>query len=123
MNIRFIALLAILSLCLAGTAAAKGNKGGTLTVGGNTIAGPGNVSMGSGITVAVVDGIDEDICTTLVNSSKASSVLLELVGEGTDSVVVAAGATRGFCMDNTDTVQITCQGPDSCSAGWRVDAH
>jgi len=124
MTVRIFALFSILSLCLAGTAAAAG-KGLELTAGGRTVAGPGSVAVASEATVAVADGLEgRRLCATVANRSRGSSVLVELIGNTTDSQTVDPGSTLALCMDNTDTVQVTCQvgsRPSACSVDWRVD--
>lgn len=122
MKLRILALSAIFSLCLAGTAT-SGGRGITLTPGGRTLAGPGSVVVGAGATVVVADGIGDKICATVANRAKAGSVLLELVGVSTDSLTVKVGQTVALCMDNTDAVQVTCQGAKACAVDWRVDSQ
>ncbi len=122
MNIKHLALAATLTLAIAAPAFAAPSA--SMAIGGNTIAGPGATSLapGLGATIYTNDSGNTDACTTVVNGGKGA-VRLTVVGNGSGTIDVAAGATGALCRDDVSEIDLLCLGvaPNSCSAQWRVD--
>jgi len=118
-----IALVAALILGMAGPAVAA--KSGGLTAGGRTLAGPGTTNLAAGATETVYTHASQntDACGTVVNSSKASSVRMTLVGPAASTATfdVAPGGSGSLCKDALVRMDLTCLGGSDCSAQWRVD--
>jgi hypothetical protein len=123
MMIRIWALSTALVFSLAGTAVAQSSRTPALTPGGLTIAGPGSVSISSGQFVILVDGVNSDACVTVSNTSRSESISIQMVGDGSDSRTASAGQTVALCLDETDTVQLGCEGNRACQAIWRLDKN
>ena len=106
----------VATLVLAGAAFAHvGN--------GNTIAGPGSVTLADTEVLVVVSGLDgEDICVTLQNRRKkgtaAAQVTITDDVAATSSVIVNRRQTLSICMTNAVSVSVTCMGPSSCPVYW-----
>jgi len=121
------AFTAALALIFAGPALA-GSRGGSsagLSAGGNTIAGPGSVRAILDDVDTLADGVDQDVCVTVVARSGklATDVRLDMtdVDAVVSSMVVGSGDTRALCQNNNETVQVTCVGPNRCEYSWRMD--
>lgn len=118
----YLTLASALSIAIASPALAAPSAG--LTIGGNTIAGPGTTSIAADITATIyTNGAgNTDTCTTLVNSGRGA-IRLIVVGTGSGTIDVAPAATGALCRDDTTQIDLTCLGvsPISCSAQWRVD--
>jgi len=116
------ALAAALILGIAGPAVAATSGG--MTAGGNTLAGPGTTNLGLNATATVYtdSSANSDTCVTVINIGK-SAVRLSIVDSNpsTTSIDLAIGASNALCRDNTERVDLTCLGVNTCSAQWRVD--
>ncbi len=109
----------VATLVLAGAAFAHSGNG-------NTIAGPGRVSLADTEVLVVVSGLDgEDSCVTLQNRRKkglaAAQVTITDDQAATTSVTVNQRDTLSICMSNAVSVSVTCMGPSSCPVTYRVD--
>lgn len=123
MKMKTLVLVAAVSVVAASPGLAAPAKTG-LSIGGDTIAGPGSSTLAPA-AVAVIytnDQGDTDACTTVVNAGRGA-VRLTMVGGGTGSIDLAAGTTAALCRDDVSEIELTCLGvaPNSCSAQWRVD--
>lgn len=118
----YLTLASALSLAIASPAVAGPSAG--MTIGGNTIAGPGTTIIAPDITATIyTNGAgNTDTCTTLVNAGRGA-IRLTVVGTGSGTIDVAPSTTSALCRDDTSQIYITCLGvvPNSCSAQWRVD--
>jgi hypothetical protein len=94
-----------------------------LAPGGRTLAGPGKLGLALNEIVTIyTDGSgNSDLCGTLVNGSKDSSVRLTLTGGGAVNADVAAGDSGALCRDSVTSATVTCLGPSSCTIEWRLD--
>lgn len=121
MKIRTLLLTAAVAVLFA-TPAIAGKS--TLTVGGNTIAGPGTVKALPDDVDTLANNVDENVCVTIVNSGKGvSSVRLDMTDDNPTlvSTTIPAGVTAAYCQNNNITVQIVCLADKSCDYSWRVD--
>ncbi len=122
MKLIYLALTSALSLAIASPTFAAPSAG--LTIGGNTIAGPGTTSLAPDISATIYtnNAGNTDACTTVVNSGRGA-VRVTMVGGGTGTIDVAAGATGAICRDDITEIDLTCLGvaPNSCRVQWRVD--
>jgi len=116
-----IALAAALILAMAAPAVAATSTG--MTAGGHTLAGPGTTNVASNATATVYTdaSANSDTCVTVIIAG-SSPVRLAVVGfTPSTSIDVAVGSSAALCNDDTTAVNLTCLGPNSCSAQWRVD--
>lgn len=124
MKSNYLALASALSLAIASPAVAGSGSSAGLTIGGNTIGGPGTTNLAPDLSATIYtnDAGDTDTCTTVLNSGRGA-VRLTMIGNGTGTIDVAAGATAALCRDDTAQIDLTCIGvaPNSCKAQWRVD--
>jgi|JI10StandDraft_1071094.scaffolds.fasta_scaffold400823_3 hypothetical protein len=122
MNLKPLALAATLSLAIATPAFAAPSAG--LAIGGNTIAGPGALSLAPGLSGIIYTNAsgDTDACTTIVNGGRGA-VRVTVTGSGSGTIDVAAAATGALCRDDVSEIELLCLGvaPNSCSVQWRVD--
>jgi len=119
-----IALAAALILAIASPALAASSAG--MTAGGNTLAGPGTTNLGLNATETVYTdaSANADTCVTVINAGK-SPVRLSLVdvNPSTSTIDVAVGTSAALCVNETQRVDLTCLGVNTCSAQWRVDRN
>jgi hypothetical protein len=124
MRLAHLAHFAVAIALLFGFAApAAAGKGGTLTTGGNTVAGPATFSLSTvGQTTVFSDtDSDADVCVTAINKSKSADVTVIVTGDATSNLPVPPGQTRVACVKNVATIEISCS--DSCSVDWRADDY
>ena len=127
MIIRAVLIAAALTLVFSGPAFAGKNSssGAKLLASGNTIAGPGSNRASLDETDVLADGVEEDICVTVAASSGKASTALRIdlidVEAVESSMALNSGETAALCQNDTETVQVVCLGPTSCSYSWRVD--
>jgi len=124
MKTNAIALVTIGLLAAASPAAAASSA--SLAPGGRTLAGPGKNTLAIGTTMSVYTHsvADSDVCTTVINSSKASPVRITMVDESAVETLleVAAGTLASLCGDDVARIDLTCLGTASCATQWRVDS-
>jgi hypothetical protein len=122
MKSHYLALVSALSLAIASPAVAASTAG--LTIGGNTIAGPGTTTLAPSLaaTVYTNDAGNTDTCTTVFNIGRGA-VRVTMTGNGAGTIDLDAGATGALCRNDTAQIEILCLGvaPNSCKAQWRVD--
>lgn len=115
---------ATLLLAQAAPAAAAG-KGGSLGAGGQTMAGPGTVSVAAGGTQEVFlhsGGGASDACVTVVNTGRVP-VNVEIAGATTPVMSVPVGGTHAACVEDLVGIEFQCAQEQPCSAQWRVDRN
>jgi|JI10StandDraft_1071094.scaffolds.fasta_scaffold400823_2 hypothetical protein len=123
MKMNGIALVAV--GILAATSPAFAAPSASLATGGRTLAGPGKNTVAAGTTQTLYThpAINTDVCTTVVNGSKASLLRITLVDDSANETLleVAAGTTAALCEDNVTRMDLTCLGTSNCTAQWRID--
>ncbi len=113
-------------LALAGFVATLVLAGSAFAQGGNTIAGPGRVTLANAEVLVVASGLDgTDSCVTLQNHRKkgitGAQVTITDDVAATTSVTVNQRQTLSICMANAVSVTVTCLGPGSCPVTYHVD--
>ena len=119
----YVLLVMFLALDLAGPAGAQA-KGGGMTPGGRTVAGPGSIQMAAGATQRVfTDPANSDVCVTVAVAGGAASVTMTLTGLTTPSAVVPAGGSKSLCVADVQFVDLACGAASTCNVQWRVDLN
>ena len=100
-------------LTLAGCVATLVLASSAFAQGGNTIAGPGRVTVANGEVSVVVSGLAAtDSCVTLQNrrtkGMAAAQVTITDDVAATTSVTVNQRQTLSICMTNAESVAVTC---------------
>ncbi len=114
------AVMALL-IAVAASAPAGAAKKGDLLPGGNTLAGPGRLTLDDGQNVWLVFGATADLCATVANTGRSGLVDLAIkTGGVVNSRTIGPGETLGVCKAGADKVEVTCTG-GSCTLLWRVD--
>jgi len=113
----------LLTLGLAGSAAAAGSAGG-LAPGGRTVAGPASLQMAATATERIFSdsNASSNVCVTVAVAGKGGSVTMNLTGSSTPSAVVPPGGSKALCVDSAQFVDLDC-GASNCSVQWRVDRN
>ncbi len=114
-------------LAVAGCVATLVLAGSTFAQGGNTIAGPGKLSLANAQAAVLVSGLDgTDTCATVQNNRKkglsAAQVTITDDVAATTSVTVNQRQTLSICMAAAVSVSVTCMGPGSCPVEYRIDS-
>jgi|SRR5215510_13601789 len=123
MNARALLGTTLLTLGLAGSAAAAGNAG-ALAPGGRTVAGPASLQMAATTTERVfTDPTNANVCVTVAVVGKAASVTMTLTGLTTPSAVVSEGGSMSLCVESVQHVDLACGATSSCNVQWRVDRN
>jgi hypothetical protein len=109
-------ILAIAAPAVAATTAA-------LVAAGNTLAGPGAVSIALNATQTVYSDAsgNSDTCVTVINAG--GPIRLSMISGNTVSIDLATGASGALCRSSTTQVDLICLGGNGCSAQWRVDRN
>jgi hypothetical protein len=120
------ALVAAALVGLAGTAMAVTIA--PLTTGGRTLAGPGKTTIAANATETVYTHVstNTDACATVINSSRAASVRITLVGPAASTVTldVALGTAGTLCHDGVVRMDLTCLAEaTACATQWRIDRN
>ena len=124
MRVTHLFVAAALLVGLAAPAFAAG-KGGSLGAGGQTMAGPGTVTVGAGGTQEVFQhsgGGASDACVTVVNTGRVP-VNAEVTGATTPLMSVPVGGTHAACVEDLVGVEFQCPQEQACAAQWRVDRN
>jgi hypothetical protein len=124
----FVLALASTSVVAAGPVLAQGKKA-TLLATGNTIAGPGRVTIDPGGQTLVLRQSDQtplDLCVTAVHVGPPGTVVSAQVKDpgsvANSSSVERPGDAVSVCRAASNEVTILCISPGSpCAALWRVD--
>lgn len=114
-------LVTAVSIVIAGAAAA----------GGNTIAMSAKTStllaldvrvLASGL--GIVDDAGTDVCTTIVNRSEKTAVieltLTDVFAVSTTSEIPKSKSSA-LCLEDNNSVSVTCLGPKKCAFTWSID--
>jgi hypothetical protein len=110
-------------------AAAAGAKKPELPAGGNTIGGPGRVTIAPGgetLLLRQTAATPFDLCLTLVHVGPKGTALLGIVRDPSSTYNGSQVDNRGdavtVCRAASNEVSITCTSPGPpCVALWRVD--
>jgi hypothetical protein len=118
--------LAVIGILAAASPAAARSSAPSLAPGGRTIAGPGRNTLAAttGQSVYTDPAADDDVCTTVINSSRSTPVRITMVDESDveTQLEVAAATLAALCGDDVARIDVNCLGPDSCTTQWRVDS-
>lgn len=108
--------LGLLMVLASGSANAAKPK--DLQATGNTIGGPGVVTLDSGDGVTVFDflGTSQDICVTVLVTKGSVNVQTGGFSRG-----ISSGQSQTNCVDAPSAVSISCNSTKPCEAAWRVD--
>ncbi len=124
MKINGTVLVAIGILASAGPSLAGPSV--SLAPGGRTLAGPGRntIAIGATETVYTHAVADSDVCMTVVNGSRSSTVGITMVDESAVETVrdVAPQGLAALCADNVARIDLSCVGTATCATQWRVDS-
>ena len=105
---------------------------GVAMAGGNTIAASGKTqtlafedsrTLASGLSDGNEAGTD--VCATIINQSdKNGRIELTLtdVSAGTTTSQIAKAKSSALCGQDTESVGVTCLGPNKCAFTWSVDS-
>jgi hypothetical protein len=116
-----ISLVAVASLVVAGIGAAGGN---TIAMSGKTSTLSASTTRVLATGLGVLGDSGTDVCATIVNRSEKTAVIeltLTDVFAATSTSQISKAKSSALCLEENNSVSVTCLGPGKCAFTWSID--